>query len=400
MKFIDCMGFAGGFTLGAVQAGWKLERKWELPPAPGFGTRNCEGNRQLLGEDWLVEVAPGTWEPLEAQAVFGNPPCSGWSLLSRKDFRGRGSPVEGCMWHFWHGVAQVRPQIAVMESVQQAYRQGVDLMRDMHAKLEAETGEDWQLTHVLHNAASVGGAAIRRRYFMVVSQVPFGIEPPDVRRVPTLDEVIGDLENLPCQWGAQPYRTPGSWWVRSRRTDESTVDGHQHRDTPLFRRALDLMGGVEWLPKEHMSQVARKYYATYGHLPLSWQATEDKVVKNDFHMGYNQMIRWRGDRVARVITGGGPDLVLHPHLDRLLTHREVARIMGFPDSWKIEPIRHAPGLQLTWGKGIPVDCGRWIAGWARQAVLGEPGGYYGTRTGEREWTIDVTEDYRKVCWER
>lgn len=394
------MGFAGGFTLGTVEAGWEMVAKWELPPKPGFGVVNCERNRHLLKGNWHTEVSAGAWEPLEAEGIFGNPPCSGWSLLSRKDFRGRGSPVEGCMWHFWEGVARVRPYIAVMESVGQAYRQGADLMRDMHAKLEAETGEDWQLTHVLHNAASVGGAAIRRRYFMVCSRVPFGIEPPYIRRVPTLDEVIGDLENLPCTWEAQPYRSPASWWAKPRRSDSDTVDGHQHRDSPLFRRALDLMQGVTWGPKEHMSLVARKYYQTYGCLPPSWAATEEKVVKNDFHMGYNQMIRWRGDRVARVITGGGPDLVLHPHLDRLLTHREVARIMGFPDDWKIRPLRDASGLQLTWGKGIPVDCGRWIATWARRAVEGCPGRGVAQRLGEREWLYDVTESYRSVCAER
>jgi site-specific DNA-cytosine methylase len=394
------MGFAGGFTLGAVQAGFELQAKWELPPKPGFGSTNCLANRHLLGHKWEVEISAGDWEPFYADAVFGNPPCSGWSLLSRKDFRGRGSPVEGCMWKFIGGVARVRPQIAIMESVAQAYRQGSDLMRDLHAKLEAETGEDWQLTHVLHNAASVGGAAIRRRYFMVVSRVPFGIEAPNVAKVPTLDDVIGDLENLARTWRAQPYRCPPSWWARERRSDSYTVDGHQCRDTPLFRRALDLMRGVPWLPKEHMSQVCRKYYETHGRLPESWQATEAKVVANDFQMGYNQMIRWRGDRVSRVITGGGPDLVLHPHLDRLLTHREVARIMGFPDTWLIDPIRRAPGLQLTWGKGIPVDCGRWIAGWARAAIEERPGRAPAARLGEREWLYDVTDDYRRVCWER
>lgn len=75
-NFVDTMGFAGGFTLGAVQAGFRLIAKCELPG--GFGVANCEANRELLGHDWQSHVGPpDSWEVMhDAQAVFGNPPCS------------------------------------------------------------------------------------------------------------------------------------------------------------------------------------------------------------------------------------------------------------------------------------------------------------------------------------
>ncbi len=70
------MGFAGGFTLGAVQAGFKLNGKRELPG--GFGVTNCLANRDLLGHDWEAQARPPeSWEVMpDTQAVFGNPPCS------------------------------------------------------------------------------------------------------------------------------------------------------------------------------------------------------------------------------------------------------------------------------------------------------------------------------------
>src|ERR1035437_767860 len=52
---IDCQGFAGGFTLGAVQAGFRLVGKREHPGA--FGVASCEANRHLLGNDWQTEVS-------------------------------------------------------------------------------------------------------------------------------------------------------------------------------------------------------------------------------------------------------------------------------------------------------------------------------------------------------
>ena len=72
---VDCLGFAGGFTLGVVQAGFKLVGKRELKG--GFGIANCEANRHLLGQGWQSQACDSAaWEVVPAEMVFGNPPCS------------------------------------------------------------------------------------------------------------------------------------------------------------------------------------------------------------------------------------------------------------------------------------------------------------------------------------
>lgn len=75
-RAVDVLSFAGGFTLGMVQAGFELAGKRELPG--GFGVANCEANRHLLGHQWKTQVGhPESWEVIsDAQVVFGNPPCS------------------------------------------------------------------------------------------------------------------------------------------------------------------------------------------------------------------------------------------------------------------------------------------------------------------------------------
>lgn len=77
MRFVDCQGFAGGFTLGTVQAGFELAGKCEQRGA--FGAPNCLANRHLLGENWEVQEGdPSTWEHPGGEVVLvtGNPPCS------------------------------------------------------------------------------------------------------------------------------------------------------------------------------------------------------------------------------------------------------------------------------------------------------------------------------------
>lgn len=396
-RAIDCQGFAGGFTLGVVQAGFTLIGKREMKG--GFGVQNCEVNRHLLGDEWRTEVGdPASWSVPSggADLVFGNPPCSGWSVMSTKNFRGADSPILACTVSFVDYAARVMPQIAIFESVQQGRTRedGHAFMRMLHARLEERTSEQWFLHHVRHNAYSVGGAAQRKRYFWVASRVPFGIEEPKLRRYPTLADVIGDLEGLADTWQYQPYRQPPTWWSKDLRADSGVVDGHVTINNPLTRRIRDLGATVEWKPGEHIAVPARRAYETNGALPKSWQHLTEKLVANDWNMGFTTPVKWRPDEPGRVVTGGGPQSVVHPWHNRTITHRETARILGFPDNWLILPLRGMPGLSLTWGKGITVQCGQWIGYWAKQALDGKPGSYVGEKLSEREYDIDVTHSYK------
>lgn len=400
IRSISCQSFAGGFDLGAEQAGLHMIHKVEQKG--GFGLRNVQGNRHLFRHsNWTSQACePHDWEPMPAEVLIGNPPCSGFSPLSVKTFRGPTSPINSCMWRFQEYAAKIQPYVAVFESVQQAFSGGRELMQALRDKLEWDTGFKWDLYHIKHNAASVGGSSIRRRYFWLVSRIPFGVEEYPLRAVPRLLDVIGDLTDTPQTWLPQPYRQPRSWWVREQQmeSESGVVDGHIGRTTPYLSRALDLLNTdpeMEWGPRENVAQVAKRYYEKHGTLPPSWKATEQKVVESDFHMGYNQLVRWKADGMARVATGAALDLTMHPTVERSLTHREVARIMGFPDDWLINPLRRISGLHMTWGKGITVQCGRWIGEWIRRSIEGRPGTHVGETIGDREFLIDHTNTYRR-----
>jgi len=394
---VDCQGFAGGFTLGTVQAGFRLVGKREH--AGGFGVPSCEANRHLLGDAWETQCGDAAeWEPVKVPYVFGNPPCSGFSLLSAKSFRGPDSPINSCMWDFVEFATRCDAQVAVFESVQQAYKQGADLMRSLRADMVARTGYDWHLTHVLHNAYALGGAAVRRRYFFVAHRVPFGVEPVDLPRLPLVADVLGDLLGHGITWNAQPYRRPETWWSRGKRGHAVTC--HQtRRDDPAWRRWWDVMSKVGWHQREEVAKVCARYWETYGELPDSWQGLKsyDKLVAQapNFMMGYNQPFRWPWMAPCRVVTGAGLQSVIHPMEDRRFTHREVLRIQGFPDDWDVRPVADTSGLEYTYGKGIPVEAGRWISTWVRESLDGNPGTVVGEEIGEKERVVDLTNDWKR-----
>jgi site-specific DNA-cytosine methylase len=390
---IDCQGFAGGFTLGTVKAGFRLVGKREMKG--GFGVESCETNRHLLGYDWKSEVCDHEeWTPYSVPYVFGNPPCSGFSLLSSQDFRGIDSPINSCMWAFAGFAARCHPEVAVFESVQPAYKQGRPLMQALRDHVEQLTGQRYDLIHVLHNAGKVGGCAVRRRYFFVISKIPFGVEDPGGQPV-NMNDVVSDLLGLGNTWEKQPYRHPPTHrWAKLHHSADGVVDGHYSKEVPAARRALDLVAKVGWAQGENLSMVVQRCYESHGKLPESWaQDKVDKLVGNGFKMGFYQLHRWRGDAPARVVTGGAHLLVMHPTEDRLLTLREVARVQGFPDDWNIAPIIRSMGAGKVgplYGKGIAVEAGQWISGQVKAALDGQPGTIVGTEIGERERLVDLT----------
>lgn len=410
MRAIDCQGFAGGFTMGVVQAGFELAHKAEM--SAGFGVANCTTNRHLLGDDWQVQSCdPSEWEPVpDVQFLFGNPPCSGFSALSSKSFRGIDSPINHCMWALVDYAARVDPLIVAFESVQPAYRMGLPLMRRLVEKLRADTrDETWNLYHVLHNNLALGGVAQRPRYFWLASRVPFGVEHPELERTFTLRDAVGDLEHLPLLPGPQAIdREPTEWSADRRHTVtrtsgdgilvvEDLVDGHvPHPNDAGSRRLWDLREHSEpWEQGESIQHWAKRYWERTGTLPTSWpEGSVEKYIAQEWDgFGWHRPKRWRYDRPAHVITGGSPTSAVHPTQYRYFTYREVARIMGFPDAWRIQPLIDSGSrtIKESWGKGISVHSGYWLASWVRASLGGSPGSIGGKVIGDREYEITVTK---------
>lgn len=295
-----------------------------------------------------------------------------------------------------------------MESVTSAFKIGLPLMRLLTERLSYETKTKYYVTHVLQNNLSLGGCTRRLRYFLVATDFPLGVEPEPLRWLPTVGDALEDLRTLPLGWDLQPYTAPPTWWSYPRRTLSGLVDGHEVPVlTPRYEERLrSITDTTDWLPGEPFDAVLKRHYETHGSLPESWQyqstakgyehLTRDKVMieKNFQTGGYSQTRQWRWDQPGNVLTGHGPTQVWHPD-NRYITHREAARLMGFPDDWLIAPVKDDKNLLSGWGKGISVDCGRWICTWVRESMLGRPGSVRGEKLKDGDdRLIDVSQGWK------
>lgn len=396
MKAVGVMDFAGGFAKGVEQAGVEVVAKREPTAFAGFGAASLEVNMPHV----QIEVTePELWSMIEADMVFGCPPCSGFSQLStinkgdsktgvydedgnRVDQRGVDSPINQWMHRLVEYAAKVKPSVVVMESVTAGGKMGAPLMRRLWQKMRENTGIDYQMTDVFMDNALIGGNCVRKRYFLVLHYGPFGVDLP--RATPlSIREVIGDLpeelEPGDPDWG---HVTGGS---KESERIAATIE--------LFREH-----GYDWAQGKRLPEHLKYWYEEMGQeIPDWWFRADGQLLSHAYSDNMYSPFRWRWDQPMGVVSGGFMDRAVHPVYPRLFTYREGARLMGLPDDWSLRPIvlgRNGPWL----GKAITVAAGRWIATWARNSIMETPGDYAGVEIepGHRVIDVDSPDKVRRV----
>jgi site-specific DNA-cytosine methylase len=350
---IDCQSFAGGFALGVVNAGFTIVAKRENET--GFGVEAMTTNRHLLGNTWQVETCdPDQWTATSADLVFGNPPCSGFSNASLSYPEEWRRAKDANMWDLISFAAKCNSKVVIFESVQGAYRSGIELMRELFEKLCTLTGKPWKLYHVLHNVKDLGGAQNRARYFWVASLLPFGVAVPGYSGE-TVAERIEDLGPA------------------------NGINGHEVLGAPRGSRLASLAATGLWHEGERSGRAHER-------------APDIELDQPDRTNSGFSSVRLIANKPSRVLSGAALEGYVHPTQPRTLTYREVARLSGLPDTWNVEAYQKKNFNTRWFGKGVCVEAGQWIADAAFKAIIEQPYQYQGISINNNEYLIDVQSE--------
>ena len=256
-NFTDCNGLAAFMSLGFVEAGMNMQLR---TGTLNFGNPVAELNRKHLGSNWEAFFSddPSEWPAKKADAIVGCPPCSGWSVWSGPMNRGLDAPAHEHTRAFMKYAARVKPSMVVFECVQQAYTQGRDAMVDYRKMVEDLSGKKYDLYHVKMNNLQVGGFSYRPRYFWVATRkgLKFGAQAIAPKEMPTIMDVIGDLEDLEVTWDAQKIKSKPNKYVKSLRRQNNMVDGHfakQNLHAQRIAEVFDILGNEGWEGRENLS---------------------------------------------------------------------------------------------------------------------------------------------------
>lgn len=314
MKAVGIHVFAGGFSVG-VQNYFNVDTHLEKH---GFGI-------ETAAKMCNVEVINGEWPHVEADFAFGNPRCTGFSTITAGyDEHVRG-PNAACTIdiHQFMDYCLGRYPIFVWESVQQAMSTGRPLV-DYCAKRAVEAG--YRVAHVLVNAASLGNAQQRKRYFFVAYEKSknFNVVPPELPEYsPTLYDAI--------------------WHMRDQ------------TDMQLTRLTEEELSVLEYLPNGWDLNAFAQY--NFDLLPDRYK--DAWLLRNSdmpFSMHCVKRLNWARPSPTIFSSAGR---FIHPDHNRGLSHEEIAAIMGLP----MVPLSRDPVAETA--KGVCPCVGEWLALQAR-----------------------------------
>ena len=355
-KAIGVHVFAGGFTHGVKRA-FDVECQLE---SHGFGLETCE----QVFDTPAVNRPNRDWPDLQADFIYGNPRCTGFSTITA----GYGDACHG-PWskqtqdiHDLMGYAIGRADVIIWESVQQAFSVGrplLDYLRDEVCK-----PNHYRVAHILMNASSFGNAQQRKRYFFVAYRDDrnFNIEPPQ----------IGMTKPCTADW---------LWDLRERET----------RAAQLWARGAEYDGDCycdltpdEWAAVPHLPNGwdlnAMGRYAI-DLLPPKMQRTW-RFRTSDMPFSMHGIVRTNWLTPFPTIHSSAARFI-HPSHNRPVTLLELSTIMGWDGRI---PVGYQPVAQIA--KGVVPSAGEWLA---KQAMY-----YLNGAWGDQDW--ESSYDPHKGEW--
>ncbi|WP_293354315.1 MULTISPECIES: DNA cytosine methyltransferase [unclassified Microcoleus] len=282
--FVDLFCGAGGMTQGLLQAGFRPVASVEINPiASATHTKNfpdchhlCDDIKNLNPQKLLAEIGA-----LEVHVVVGGPPCQGFSVAGKRD---PNDPRNRLFREFVRVVSEIRPWYVVMENVPGILTMQKGAVKQAICEAFQEIGYPHMSVAVLESA-TYGVPQIRPRAIFIANR--FGMQNPYPKS-----------QLLPEQYKA---------------IESAIYDLPEYTPIPEINH--------EWTrhSAEYMERLAKvppggSLYESYADAFKRQYPGKPSMTVKENHGGTH----------------------IHPHLNRVISAREMARLQTFPDSFIFE----------------------------------------------------------------
>lgn len=347
-RLIDLFCGAGGMTLGFVDprfcGGFQPVLAVDLDRS-ALDTHEANFHGTTVNdpiEDWLA----GTPCLPVADVVIGGPPCQGFSLLNKN----REGDIRRALWEpYLDIVAESGARMFVMENVSELYRSPeLQQIKSQAKKMGFQTKE------AVLNAADYGAPQTRKRTVVIgwdskrvgtpkFPPVPTHAAPGTSDTLPTwrtVQDVIGDLED-PEGTEIRTVPHPHNLHFGRNPTGKSLA---RYRAVPPGGNRFDLMKNALEITPACWIRKTSGGTDLFGRL---WWDRPSVTIRTEFFKPEKGRY-------------------LHPDKHRPITHREAARLMGFPDDFKFLGSKTDIARQI--GNAVPPDLASAIAHMVKAAL--------------------------------
>ncbi|MCJ2165592.1 MULTISPECIES: DNA cytosine methyltransferase [unclassified Pseudodesulfovibrio] len=342
-KLIDLFSGCGGMTLGFVHPDYcgRFESVFALDNdqaavnsyIANFGSHAVCDDIENWASGGLVGQVP------EADIVIGGPPCQGFSLLNKK----RKGDHRRALWEpYMDIVAMSGARVFVIENVQGLLK--ADEKKEIVKRAE-KLG--FKTTSALLNAADYGAPQTRKRAFIVgwkmsaFDVVSFPPKPthsldPERTGLPRWRTVADMISDLPPPEGFEIRDVPAPLNLHFRR-NPTAKSLQRYRAVPPGGNRFDLQRNAPEITPQCWIRKVSGGTDLFGRL---WWDRPSVTIRTEFFKPEKGRY-------------------LHPEQHRPITHREAARLMGFPDHFVFTGTKTEVARQI--GNAVPPDMAAAVA---------------------------------------
>jgi DNA (cytosine-5)-methyltransferase 1 len=336
-RLIDLFSGAGGMTLGFVDKRFcgGFKSVWAIDHDPAaVDTYKANFGDHAVCDDIEKWAAPEVGIP-EADAVIGGPPCQGFSLLNKQ----RLGDARRELWRpYLDIVAKSKARVFVIENVKELYGSAE---HELIKQAADEIGFD--TTAEVLTAANYGTPQVRQRAIIVgwrrSACAPATFPPLSTHASPdqesnlppwrTVRDAIGDLP-APVGTEIRDIEAPHDLHFGRSPTELSRK---RYKLVPEGGNRFDLQKAAPELTPQCWIRKTSGGTDLFGRL---WWDRPSVTIRTEFFKPEKGRY-------------------LHPVEDRPITHREAARLMGFPDSFVFEGKKIEIARQI--GNAVPPHMG-------------------------------------------
>lgn len=329
MKVISLFSGCGGLDLGFEKAGFEVPIANEYDSSIWATFEANHPNTKLIRGD--IRNIDADEFPADVDGIIGGPPCQSWSaggaLRGIEDSRGQ------LFYDYIRILSTIQPKFFLAENVS-------GMLANRHSsavkniiKMFDEAGYNTSLTLV--NAKDYGVAEERKRVFYigfrkdlnVDFKFPEGSTTEDSKKI-TLRDIIWDLQETAIPAGEKNHRNP-----KAVNNNEYFVGDF----SPIYMSRNRVKG---WDEQAFTVQASGRQCQLHPQAPKMEKVGVDE---------------------CRFVSG-------KEHLYRRMTVREVARVQGFPDSFKFIYENINDGYKMI-GNAVPVNLAYEVASAIRDCLM-------------------------------
>ena len=368
---IDLFSGAGGLGLGFEQAGFDLPLAVDIDPVHAavhqFNFPLCEvlpcSVTAVTGREIRKRIGLSAKDPIAV--VLGGVPCQGFSIIGQ---RSASDPRNVLVRDFLRLVEELQPDYFVFENVKGLtfgkQRQVLDeILVDI-----AETGYQLVMPWQVLNAADYGVPQNRERLFLIGARkdLPVPNYPLPLKKSPTCQDALEDLPD------AEQFETlveksevmanladDCSEYARRLRCESNDAAGWHYG----YRRRWD-RGLLTNSVRTNHSERSRIRFANTPPGTREPISHFDRLPPD----GVSTTLRAGTDSARGSFTSPRP---IHYRYARCITVREMARLHGFPDWFRLHSTKWHGARQV--GNSVPPPLGRAIAAEILKALGHTPG---------------------------